>query len=131
FYNDYWRVSGNVTANLGLRDDRNHAVDSSGSLVSTQDAWSPLRGVVVYPLGNQKWSITAGIAQYVDGLANPVANGAAAGGNPDTYQLAYLGPDITYDPHGVLPPAATAIQQVFDWFDANNGTSRPLIGTVT
>jgi len=127
FYNDNWRVSNRMTANLGLRYDRNHAVDSSNNLVSTQAAWSPRLGLVVDPFGNQKWSVTGDIAKYVDGIANPVANAAAVGGNPNTYQYAYLGPDINKDPNGTLTPTADAIQQVFNWFNANGGTSRPIV----
>ncbi len=35
FYNDNWRVSNRLTANLGLRYDRNHGVDSSKTLVTS------------------------------------------------------------------------------------------------
>lgn len=128
FYNDNWRVSNRVTANAGLRYDRNHAVDSSNTLVSTEDAWSPRLGVVVDPFGNQKWSVTGDVAKYVDAIANPVANAAAAGGNPNTYQYVYLGPDINKDPNGTLTPTADAIQQVFEWFNTNGSTSRPVVG---
>jgi TonB-dependent receptor-like protein len=127
FSNDNWRISNRMTANLGLRYDRNHAVDSSNNLVSTQAAWSPRFGLVVDPFGNQKWSVTGDIAKYVDGIANPVANAAASGGNPNTYQYAYLGPDINKDPTGTLISTADAIQEVFNWFNANGGTSRPIV----
>ena len=131
FYNDNWRISTRVTANLGLRYDRNHGVDSSNSLVTTDAAWSPRLGVVVDPFGTQKWSITGNVAKYVDGIANQVANAAATGGNPDTYGFAYTGPDINKDPKGPLTPTAEAIQQVFKWFDDNNGAAGlPLTATV-
>src|SRR5262245_18702324 len=127
FYNDNWRVSNRVTANLGLRYDRNHAVDSSNALVSTQAAWSPRVGLVVDPFANEKWSFTGDVAKYVDAISNPVANAAAVGGNPNTYQYAYLGPDINKDPKAPLTPTADAIQQVFDWFYANGATNRPIV----
>jgi outer membrane receptor for ferrienterochelin and colicin len=125
FYNDNWRVSNRLTASFGFRYDRNHAVDSSQTLVTSQAAWSPRLGVVVGPVGNQKWSVTGNVAKYVDGIANLVANAAATGGNPDTYQFAYLGPDINKDPNGALISSPDAIQQVLDWFKANGGRRCP------
>src|SRR5262249_47883762 len=109
FYNDTWRVSNRLTANLGLRYDRNHALDSSSTLVTSQSAWSPRLGVVLDPFGTQTWSVTGNVAKYVDGIANLVANAAATGGNPDTYQFAYLGPDINKDPNGQLTTTPEAI----------------------
>jgi carboxypeptidase family protein/TonB-dependent receptor-like protein len=130
FYNDNWRVSNRLTANFGLRYDRNHALDSSNTLVTSQAAWSPRLGVVLDPLGNQTWSITGNIAKYVDGIANLVANAAATGGNPDTYQFAYLGPDINRDPNGPLTPAPAAVAQVLSWFKDHGGATLPIVGNL-
>jgi outer membrane receptor for ferrienterochelin and colicin len=130
FYNDNWRVSNRVTANLGLRYDRNHGVDSSKTLVTSEAAWSPRVGVILDPFGNQKWSVTGNVARYVDGIANLVANAAATGGNPDTYQFAYQGPDINKDPSGSLTPTADGVRQVLDWFRDNGAESRPIVGTL-
>ena len=130
FYSDNWRVSNRLTANLGLRYDRNHGVDSSKTLVTSDAAWSPRVGVVLDPLGNQKWSVTGNVAKYVDGIANLVANAAATGGNPDTYQFMYLGPDINKDPNGPLTPTPDAIGQVFKWFKDSGGEALPIVGTL-
>jgi hypothetical protein len=128
FYTDHWRMSDRVSANLGLRYDRNDAVDSSGQLVTKGAAWSPRLGVVLDPRGDQKWSVTGSVGKYVDALANVVVNAASPAGNPDGYQFAYRGPDINKDPTGSLTSTADGIRQVFDWFFANGGANLPVVG---
>ena len=34
FFNDAWRVGSQLTANLGVRWDKNHGLDQSGALVT-------------------------------------------------------------------------------------------------
>ncbi|MQA30518.1 MAG: hypothetical protein GEU82_11905 [Luteitalea sp.] len=127
FYSDNWRVSDRVTAVLGLRYDHNDAVDSSGMLVAKGNSWSPRLGMVVDPRGDQQWTISGSVAKYVGALANTVANAASAAGNADAYQFVYLGPDVNADTSGVLTSTAEGIRQVFDWFNANGGASRPTV----
>src|SRR5262249_5925673 len=49
FVNDHLRWNSHLTFNLGLRWDRNHGVDSAGSLVADDSAISPRVGVVWDP----------------------------------------------------------------------------------
>jgi outer membrane receptor for ferrienterochelin and colicin len=128
FFNDSWRVSSNVTANLGLRYDRNEGTNSAGAAVSRDSAWSPRAGIVWDPYGTQEWSVTASVARYVAGLSTGIANASSAGGNSDTYQYVYRGPSV--NGNGVVETATpAAIRQVFDWFSANGGSNLPLTGT--
>jgi outer membrane receptor for ferrienterochelin and colicin len=128
FFNDTWRVSPRVTANLGLRYDRNHGVNSAGAVVASDDAFSPRVGMVWDPAGTGEWSVTGSFARYVAGLSTSVANATSSGGNSDTYQYVYRGSAINGD--GVIQTdTATAIRQVFDWFFANGGSNLPLTGT--
>ena len=53
FYNDSWRVNGRLTANLGVRFDKNHGLDQEGKLVTTSGTFSPRLGVIVDPFGDQ------------------------------------------------------------------------------
>ena len=46
FFSDNWRVSAKLTANLGLRFDKNHGANSAGQVVSRDSAWSPRMGLV-------------------------------------------------------------------------------------
>jgi hypothetical protein len=128
FFNDNWRVSSRMTANLGLRFDRNHGANSVGDLVTRDGSWSPRLGVVIDPAGDGRWSLTGSVAKYVAAVANTIADASSPGGNADAYAFLYLGPSINANPDGALVATPDAVQQVFDWFFANGGTGRPLVG---
>jgi carboxypeptidase family protein len=128
FYNDSWRVSGRVTANLGLRYDKNHGADQAGNLVAKDSAISPRFGVVFDPLGDQRWSVTASFAKYVSAISNSIADSSSAAGNPQNQAFFYQGPSINANASGPLTSTPVAIRQVFDWFFANGGPSRAFAG---
>jgi hypothetical protein len=115
FYNDAWRVNGRVTLNLGVRWDKNHGEDSNGNLVAKDSIISPRLGIVWDPKGDGQWTVTASVSRYTAGLANSIADGSSAAGNPATLQWTYTGPAI--NPVGAvnLVDSATAIQQMFNW----------------
>src|SRR5262245_57396500 len=94
FYNDAWRVTDRLTANLGLRYDKNSGKDQAGATVITEDSWSPRLGFVFDPSGDDRWSITGSVAKYVTAVANAIADASSAAGNPQTRQYIYRGPDI-------------------------------------
>ena len=73
FINDSWRVNGRLTANLGVRLDKNHGLDQAGNLVTSTSAVSPRVGVILDPLGNQKWSVNASVASRVTRSSSTVA----------------------------------------------------------
>ena len=128
FFSDQWRVTSRLSANLGLRYDRNAGANSAGDTVANDSAWSPRLGVVWDPTGDGDWSVTTSFARYVAALTNGVANASSAAGNPDTYQFVYRGPSINAG--GVAAtPTPEAVQEVFDWFFANGGPNLPLTGT--
>src|SRR5207248_6079426 len=129
FYNDNWRMNNHLTLNLGLRYDRNHGEDSAGQLVAKDSAFSPRVGVVWDPMGDQNWSVTGSFAKYVAAIANSIADASSAAGNPATFQWAYQGPAINANANGPLVTTDVALQQLFAWFNANGGQSRPFVGT--
>jgi outer membrane receptor protein involved in Fe transport len=132
FVNDSWRVNSRLTANLGLRWDKNHGQDQQGSVVAKDSAFSPRLGVVVDPLGNQQWSVTASFAQYVSALNNAIGDSSSAGGNPQTFRFAYRGPSINADPNAAtLTATPVAIRQIFDWYFANGGDRLPFLSQPT
>jgi hypothetical protein len=131
FYQDNWRVNGRVTANLGVRWDKNNGVNGAGDLVAKTSAFSPRFGVVWDPIGDGKWSITGSAAKYVDSILNSIADTTSAGGNADTYTFNYTGPAINGDANGPLVSSDVALQQLFNWFNANGGANLPLAGTPT
>jgi outer membrane receptor for ferrienterochelin and colicin len=128
FVNDSWRVSPRVTANLGLRFDKNNGKNSAGQSVANDSAFSPRLGLIWDPTGSSEWSVTGSVARYVAAISSSIANSTSAGGNSDTYQYVYRGPAI--NGNGAVETATPqAIQQVFDWFFANGGANLPLTGT--
>ncbi len=131
FFNDTWRIGARLTANLGLRFDKNHGTDQSGNLVAKDSAWSPRLGVIWDPTGTGAWSVTASVAKYVAAISNPVADSSAAGGNPQTRQFIYRGSSINGPGTTTPVPTAQAIRSVFDWFFDNGGPNLPLNGAPT
>ncbi len=125
FFNDSWRMSGRLTANLGVRWDKNDGRDQQGNLTAKDQAISPRLGVVWDPLGDQRWSITGSFAKYVTAISNSIADAASAAGNAQTFLYYYAGPDINTNAAGPLTTTPAAIRTVFDWFTANGGASRP------
>jgi hypothetical protein len=132
FVNDSWRVTNRITANAGVRFDRNDGVDQSGATVATTSAFSPRLGIVWDPTGGGIWAVSASAAKYVAGLNNTIADQTSPAGNFDTYLFNYTGPAINPDPNAAtLVPTAQALEQLWAWFDANGGTSMALVGTPT
>ena len=131
FFNNSWRVTNRLTANLGLRYDKNDGQDQEGKTVITADGWSPRIGVIFDPTGAGNWSVTGSVAKYVAAVVNSVADASSAGGNPQTRQFVYRGPNINAT--GTAAPAASdvAIRQLFQWFFANGGANLPLNGPPT
>ncbi len=120
FFNDSWRISNQLTANLGVRYDKNHGTNQRGELVAKDDAISPRLGVIYDPTGTGDWSITASYAQYVAAVANSIADSSSAAGNPQTWQYIYRGPDIN---PGAVPTLATpqALAALWAWFASTSG----------
>src|SRR4029453_16929234 len=131
FLNDTWRVGNRLTANVGIRFDKNHGTDQSGNVVARDSGWSPRLGIIWDPTGRGTWSVTASAAKYIAAISNPVADSSAAGGNPQTRQFIYRGDSINGPGTTTPVPTAQAIRTVFDWFFANGGPNLPLNGAPT
>jgi outer membrane receptor protein involved in Fe transport len=116
FVNDGWRYNDRLTFNLGLRYDKNHGVDSAGSLVANDSAWSPRVGLVWDPKGDGAWSVSASFAKYTAALSGGVADLSSSAGQPSTFQWTYAGPALNPDATAAtLLTPAQAIAQVFAW----------------
>lgn len=131
FVNDNWRILPNVTANLGLRYDRNRGANGVGDLIARDSAWSPRVGVIIDPGGDARWTVTGSIARYVAAVANVIGDASSPGGNANAYLFAYGGPAINANPNAPLVGTAAALQQVFDWFFANGGPNLPTFTSPT
>ena len=128
FANDVWRWTDRVSLNLGLRFDRNQGRDATGVLIANDQKLSPRVGITWDPAGNGMWTVNGSYGVYVSALNNTIANSASIAGNSTTLQWAYTGPAINTDLTAPLVTAEQAINTVFDWFNANGGTARPLVG---
>src|SRR5262245_3669023 len=131
FLNDTWRVGSRLTANAGVRFDKNHGTAQSGNVVAKDSAWRRRLGIIWDPTGKGKWSVTASGAKYVAAISNPIADSSAAGGNPQTRQFIYRGDSINGPGTTTPTPTPQAIRAVFDWFFANGGPGLPLNGAPT
>ena len=130
FLNDVWRLTDRISMNLGVRFDKNQGRDAGRQLVAKDQKISPRLGVTWDPSGSGRWTIHGSYGTYVAAVANGIANGASIAGNPATYQYAYTGPAINTNANGPLLTREQAIRTVFDWFNANGGSSRPAVLTI-
>lgn len=130
FVNDIWQVNRRLSVNVGLRFDKNDGKDAGGVAVVKDSAISPRVSLTFEPAAAGNWTLNAGFAKYVTAIANSVADGATAGGQPAAYDWFYRGPAINANRTGELVPAREGIRQVFAWLAANGGTSRPPDGAV-
>ena len=118
FFNDKWDFNQHFTFNLGVRSDKNNAVDSAGHAVSKDSAISPRLGIIFDVFGNGRLRLDANYGTYVGRLAETVAGQGSAAGNPASYQFSYGGPTAGYQDTRV------ALEQAFGWFLANGFTNR-------
>jgi hypothetical protein len=126
FYNDSWRFNDHLTANLGVRWDKNHGEDQQGNLVAQDSAISPRVGAIYDLKGDGSWTVSGSVAQYTAALSNSVGDSASAGGNPQYFWFVYRGPAINPDPNAaVLTSTPDALRQLFAWFSANGGPNLP------
>lgn len=121
FLNDKWDLSQHFSFNLGARYDKNDSIDSFHNKVSDDSAVSPRLGVIYDVFANGRLRVDANYGKYVGRLAETVASGASAAGNPATFRFAYAGPDLP------LMDSRQAALQVFQWFFANGGYGRDVI----
>jgi len=129
FMNDKWDFNTHLSFNVGLRYDKNHAIDASGNTVSDDNAFSPRLGLIYDLKGDGRSRISASYAKYVTKIVDGNAGGAGnAAGTPATFTWAYAGPKINeLDSAGNIigTPVSPqdALKIVFTWFDSIGGTS--------
>jgi len=122
YVNDTWRLGERWSFNLGLRYDKNDGKDSEGKAVAKDSAFSPRLAASFDIKGDGDLVARAGYARYVAALANSVADGTSAAGNPATFLWAYDGPSVNADPNAAnLIDQNGAIATVFSWFNSVGG----------
>jgi Carboxypeptidase regulatory-like domain/TonB dependent receptor/TonB-dependent Receptor Plug Domain len=118
YVNDKWDLSSHWQFNLGARYDKNHGVDANGLLVAKDSVVSPRIGGIYDVFANNKLRVNASYGRYVAKIAETVGDIGAGAGNPASIYYFYTGPDITGT------STVDAMQQLYNWFQANGGTKR-------
>jgi len=125
FFNDKWDLNQHLTFNIGVRSDKNDAVDSAGHGISKDSAISPRLGVIYDVFGNGRLRLDANYGTFVGRLAETVGGSSSAAGNPASYTFLYQGPTSG------LQDTRAALQQAFQWFLDNGFTNRtPLAASI-
>jgi outer membrane receptor for ferrienterochelin and colicin len=123
FVNDIWRFNQRVGFNLGFRYDKNSTFDQGGTQVGNASSVSPRLGVTFDVKGDGKWLANVGFGHYVAAFNTQIADAASAAGRQASFSYFYAGPSVN---DGAAPylTSQQALQILFDWFNANGGTSR-------
>ena len=121
FLNDKWDLNSHWSFNLGVRYDKNDAVDASGNTVSDDSAFSPRLGLIYDLRGNGKYRFNASYSHFVTKIVDGNVGGAAAGaGVPALFNYRYTGPVV--NPAGTpvdqLVPTQAALAILFNWYNS-------------
>jgi outer membrane receptor protein involved in Fe transport len=121
FLNDRWDLNTRWTFNVGVRYDKNHALDADKNVVSNDKNWSPRLSASYDVRGDGRHKITASAARYVAKITDGsnVLSTAQAAGSPASFGFTYAGPVVNPATATTLVPAADALAILFNWFDNN------------
>lgn len=124
FVNDKWDLNSRWSFNVGLRYDRNDAVDANGDTASKDAAYSP-RLTAIYDLrGDGRQRVTASFNRYGSHIVEGIATANQSAGSPGAIDFNYGGPIINPASNPFQTSMADAITQLFAWLnsqcDANN-----------
>jgi hypothetical protein len=118
FVNDRWDLNDHWSFNVGLRYDKNDAIDSSGNTASDDSRFSPRLNVTYDIAGNGRHRVTASYGDYVSRIVEGPGTAGASGGAPGYVYYGYNGPAINAPgtPADQLLNTRQALQVAFDWF---------------
>lgn len=118
FINDKWDFNQHWTFNIGVRWDRNNAIDGSGNKASDDQAFSPRLTAIFDPNGDGRHRFSVAYNNYVSRIVEGIASSNNAAGEPAAIDFAYGGPTINGPDNPFQYTMHQAIQMVFDWFFA-------------
>jgi outer membrane receptor for ferrienterochelin and colicin len=116
FINDRWDLNANWSFSLGLRYDKNNAVDASGNTSSDDQKISPRLNVTFDPMGNGRHRITASYGDYVTRIVEGAATAQSSGGSPAYIYYFYRGPEINGPGNPTQYNTRQALGIVEQWF---------------
>ena len=116
FVNDRWDLNQHWSFSLGLRYDKNNAVDASGNTVSDDQKLSPRLNATFDPTGNGRHRFTASYGEYASRIVEGAATNASAGGSPGYIYYAYTGPALNQPGNSTQYTTREALAIVENWF---------------
>jgi hypothetical protein len=123
YINDKWDFNNHFTLNLGVRYDKNDAIDQSHNKISDDSAFSPRLGVIYDIRGDGSNRISANYAKYVSHIDNGINDTIAVGGQPGSIYFNYRGPEINGPGTTNYVPTDQVLRQMFDWFNSVGGVN--------
>ncbi|MGA7614593.1 MAG: carboxypeptidase regulatory-like domain-containing protein [Thermoanaerobaculia bacterium] len=123
YANDKWDLNSNFSFNLGVRYDRNNAVDSAGHTIADDSNISPRVGAIYDLKGNGKYRVNASYSRYTSKVAETIGNSTSVAGRPAYFEWDYTGDPINLNADGT-PGSMTTEQvmtQIFNWFHSIGG----------
>lgn len=126
FVNDKWDFNSHWNFNIGVRYDKNDAIDASGNVVSDDSAFSPRLGLIYDVRGDGRFRVNASYSHYVSKIVDGnVGGGSAGAGNPAAFNYRYetnapfnapiINPAGT--PNDQLVSTQQALTMLFNWFN--------------
>src|SRR4029453_8486312 len=94
YVNDAWRLSKQLSFNLGARFDLNRSKDQSATPVVRDSQWSPRLGVTWDVQSDGKWLANVNYARYVAGVSTALVDAGSAGGRQASFSWFYQGPNV-------------------------------------
>jgi len=119
FLNDRWSLSPRWSISLGVRYDRNDAVDGDGVTTADDNRVSPRLSVQFDPRGSGRQRFTASYAEYASRVGDGIASSNQAAGSAAAIDFAYRGPAI--NDKALTVPMQQALQMLFDSFNTTQG----------
>ena len=121
FLNDKIDFNSRWSFNLGVRYDKNDAIDADGTVASKDSAISPRLTAMFDPFANGRHRLTLSYNRYASRIVEGVAGQNQNAGNPGSIDYNYSGPAINPDNNPFQTPNDQAIQQAFAWFASQCG----------
>lgn len=127
FLNDHWTITPRWSASLGVRYDKNHAVDADGTVASDSGRVTPRLAVFYDFRGDGRQRVRASFGEYASRLADSIASANQSAGNAAAIDFAYKGPGI--NDKALNTPLPDAIAAVFAYFNEKQGGTANTAGT--
>jgi outer membrane receptor protein involved in Fe transport len=119
FVNDRWDFNSHFSFNVGVRFDKNHAVDGNGFVSSDDSKFTPRLSVLYDLKGDGRHRLSASYAQYASRIVEGIAASNATAGTPGTIDYRYTGP--SFNTTTLDTPLPDVVKAVFDWFNSKQG----------